>query len=448
MQDFQNAIDSQGESDIQNFIDTFITTPKEFATTTNELMRQLENAYRLFNQLMSTIPGSFMLITREGKVAAASPKMRSKFLQREDIKNMDYTELTFPFFTEGSKDQLISNMINQALTQGMNIEKVLIDNTTTTGKPVIIEMNLQIIRNEINAVSGVMVNMVEDVIRHNMLPGNLEKDQKLKKLGSLSAGLVHEIKNPMQSISSIIQLIQHKYSQDKYLMDYMDSAMTEVRRISVILSEFLTFSGNNQEFMCYTHINKICGDVLKILVGNCYMNEIELRTELSDNIPQMILDAGRMKQVIVNLVTNSVDAINTLRCTDDFEQTHPNHRGIITISTEYNYDQNECYVSVRDNGIGMTEETLQNISRPFYTTKKYGTGIGVAISKNIIKNHGGRLKITSEYGKGSTFTVILPELAGQMEGIVRKNDDTQPAGITVTSGSQYHPDDYQFISKI
>lgn len=427
---------------LQDFINNFLNDDKDVATTMKVMTKEVESAYYILFQLLSSMPGSFMLISPEGKVTAASQKMRDKFLQRQDVKGLHYSQLTYPFFNEKSKDQLITSLIRQGMEKGIELEKVLIEGKSSDDKPAMVEMNLQIIRNEPGVAAGALVNLVEDVVRHNMLPGNMEKDQKLKKLGSLSAGLVHEIKNPMQSISSIVQLLQHKYAKDEYLMEYLDSAMTEIHRISIILGEFLTFSGSNQEFMRYTHINQICQDVLKIIYGNCYMNKIELVTELSDDMPNMVLDIGRMKQVIVNLVTNSVDAINALRYTDDFAETHPNHQGVITIATEYDYDQNECYLKVSDNGIGMTEETMQNISRPFYTTKRYGTGIGVSISKNIIKNHGGRLKIESEYGKGSTFTVILPELAGQMEKIVRKKMEEQQEGITITHGGQYRKDDY------
>ena len=412
----------------------------DLSALASNLAEELENSYYAFYQLLSSTPGSFMLISDKGKVLAASKRMREKFLKSNDITGKYYEELSYPFFVDCSRDKIINNLVKHALDNQLDLERVLIEGNDENHEYTLLELNLQLIKNSNGVTRSLMMNFVENIVRQNILPGNLEKDQKLKKLGSMSIGLVHEIKNPMQSISSILQLLQHKYSDDNYINGYLDSAMAEVHKVNNIMNELLTFSGVNEEHMVYTHINDVCNEVLNIIYGNCYMNEIELITNFSDDIPDMILDKGRIKQVIVNFVTNSVDAINSLRYTADFNKNYPDYNGKITLETEYNYDLNECYIIIKDNGIGMDEKTLKTISQPFFTTKKYGTGIGVYISKNIIKNHGGRLKIESQVGKGSTFTTILPELAGLMElkSAGKKN------GLTIKSTSVYMPEDYDF----
>ncbi|MGI5825646.1 MAG: two-component system sensor histidine kinase NtrB [Bacillota bacterium] len=407
-----------------------------------DLIDQLEDSYSAFKQLLASVPGSFMLFDAKGEVVAASARMRTKFLQSDDIIGKSYDELEYPFFNGRSQDRMITDLIRYSLKKGKGFDSIVIDPTNHGEGNVLVELNLQIIRDHKNKICSVLMSFVENIVRLNMLPGNLEKDHKLKKLGSLAAGLVHEIKNPIQSISTITQLLQYKYPDDKFLQQYLDSAMTEINRVSVILGEYLTFSGNNQEYMAYTHINDICEDVLKITDGNIFMNEIEIEIDLSEDIPMMILDIGRMKQVLVNLITNSVDAINALREQDDFTEKYPDYKGVIKISTAYNYQLNECYVKVEDNGIGMEEETLAAISKPFFTTKRYGTGIGVSISKNIIRNHGGRLKIESCYGKGSVFTVILPELAGLMELAVKEMEANAEEGFAVSRLNECMEEDY------
>lgn len=412
----------------------------DLSAIAGNLAEELENSYYAFYQLLSSTPGSFLLISEKGKVLAASKKMREKYLKNNNIQGIHYENLGYPFFENNSRDKIINNLIKQSLEKQLDLERVLIEGNNEQHEYTLLEINLHLIRNSNGVIRSLMMNFVENVVRQNYLPGNLEKDQKLKKLGSLSAGLVHEIRNPMQSISSIIQLLQHKYKNDGYILEYLNSAMTEVHKVSTIMTELLTFSGVNEEHMMYTHVNEICNEVLNIIYGNCYMNEIELITELSDNIPNMILDKGRIKQVIVNFVTNSVDAINALRYTEDFNEKYPDYTGKIILKTTYNYKLNECYIVIEDNGIGMDAKTLQTISKPFFTTKKYGTGIGVYISNNILKNHGGRLKIESQIGKGSVFTAILPELAGLMElkSAGKKN------GLTIKSTNVYMPEDYDF----
>ncbi len=408
-----------------------------------DLIYQLEDSYHAFYQLLSSVPGSFLLFSAEGKVVAASRRMRQKFLENEEIVGLRYDQLQYPFFAESSRDSLITHLIKESVNKGMSFEKVLIEGQNIQQEDVLVELNLNVLRDRDGKILYIMMNLVEDVIRMNLLPGNLEKDQKLKKLGSLAAGLVHEVKNPMQSISAIVQLLQYKYPEDSFLQKYLDSAMTEIHRVHVILGEFLTFSGSNQEYMMYTHINEICEDVLKIVDGNCFMNDIEIIPDLGENIPNMVMDMGRMKQVLVNLITNSIDAINALRYLDDFEACRADYQGRILLKTWYDYDLNECYIQIQDNGIGMTEKTLEAISQPFYTTKRYGTGIGISISKNIIRNHGGRLRIESRYKEGSVFTVILPELAGLKEQLAKKICFEGGEGIMVYRLGEQEAEDYQ-----
>lgn len=431
------------DTDIKLFMDNLSADADSLRVVIADLIRQLEDSYHGFYQLLSSVPGSFLLFSEDGSVIAASKRMRELFLHNQEVVGKKYSDLEYPFFSENSQDRLINSLIKQSLTKGLCFERIMIESDNYMHDDVLVELNLQVLRGGDGKIRSVLMSFVENVVRLNMLPGNLEKDQKLKKLGSLAAGLVHEIKNPMQSISTIAQLLQRKYPDDKFLQKYLDSAMTEMNRINVILSEYLSFSGTNQEYMTYTHINDICQEVLQITYGNCYLNEIELRTVLPDNIPMMILDTGRIKQVLVNFITNSIDAVNELRNSEDFEENYPDYQGIIEIETEYNYGLNECYIYIRDNGIGMTKETLDDISKPFFTTKKYGTGIGVSISKNIIRNHGGRIAVQSEYGKGTTFKIILPELAGLMEMAVKqKRKNIEEFVLSRNSGCVC--DDYGF----
>ena len=430
------------DNEIRSFLDNLSADGEDLKSLVGDLIIQLEDSYYAFYQLLSFVPGSFMLISASGNILAASHRMKRVFLQTDDISNKKYYQIKYPFFADNSQEKLITDLIKQSLMKGLSFENILIECENSIKDNVFVELNLQVLRCGNGEINSVLMTLVEDIVKLDLLPGNMEKDQKLKKSGSLATGLVHEIKNPMQSITAIAQLIQYKYPDDKFLQKYLDSAMTEINRVNVILSEFLTFSGGNQEYMSYTHINEICNDVLQIIYGNCFMNEIDVKTNLSDDIPKMIMDIGRMKQVLVNFITNSIDAINTLRHSDDFESNYPDYQGIIEISTSYNYELNECYVSVRDNGIGMTEDTMKEISKPFYTTKNYGTGIGVYISKNIIKNHGGRLEIKSKYGEGSEFIVILPELAGLMELAVKQSDHNSDNTITVTRLNECIKEDY------
>ncbi len=116
-------------------------------------------------------------------------------------------------------------------------------------------------------------------------------------------------------------------------------------------------------------------------------------------MPELTLDHFRIKQVIVNLIRNAVDALAG--------------SGTICVSTKYNFGLNQAEIAITDDGVGMDEITLEKIRQPFFTTKENGNGVGLAVCRRMLADQGGYLKVESVLGQGSTFTIVLPEVAGQ-----------------------------------
>ena len=400
----------------------------DYKTLAMDLIGQLEESSYLFYQMLSSIPNSLMLLSLEGEVLAVSGLMAQKYMEkdRRQIVGETIQSLSFPVFYEHSQDVFIRKLLTEAKERGLEYENVLLEAKDKNKEAFYVEVSIKLLKDKKENNIGILLFFNEQVVRMNLLPKQQEREQLLQKMGSLSAGVIHEVKNPMQSISGIVQLMQMKYADDESMQKYLNMMMNEINNINILLSEFLGVSNKDKVEMCYGNVNEICQDVLRLVYGNCYMNDIRLVDHLSPSMPNMILDRKRFKQVIVNFLVNSLEAIKALKMNEQFKAEHPDYKGEITISTHYDYGLNECHIIIGDNGIGMNTSTIRNITKPFYTTKKYGTGIGVAISKDIISEHGGSLLVQSEVGKGSKFTIILPELAGLMQVVNaerRKNQD-------------------------
>ena len=400
----------------------------DYKTLAMDLIGQLEESSYLFYQMLSSIPNSLMLLSLEGEVLAVSGLMAQKYMEkdRDQIVGETIQSLSFPIFDEQSQDVFIRKLLTEAKERGLEYENVLLEAKDKNKEAFYVEVSIKLLKDKKESNIGILLFFNEQVVRMNLLPKQQESEQLLQKMGSLSAGVIHEVKNPMQSISGIVQLMQMKYDDDESMQKYLNMMMNEINNINILLSEFLGVSNKDKVEMCYGNVNEICQDVLRLVYGNCYMNDIRLVDHLSPSMPNMILDRKRFKQVIVNFLVNSLEAIKALKMNEQFRAEHPDYKGEITISTHYDYGLNECHIIIKDNGIGMNTSTIRNITKPFYTTKKYGTGIGVAISKDIISEHGGSLLVQSEVGKGSKFTIILPELAGLMQVVNaerRKNQD-------------------------
>lgn len=214
---------------------------------------------------------------------------------------------------------------------------------------------------------------------------DLEKDKQIKN--SLFK-LTHEIKNPLAVCKGYLQMINLE-NQEK-TEKYLNIIKSEIERSLLIMADFSEFNKIklNKEI---TDINLLIQEVTNNL--NLLATDQNIKIKFTNNTEIYInIDYNKIKQVIINIIKNSIEAINT--------------KGTITIKTSKKL--NNCYIEITDNGQGMDEYTLEKLTEMFYTTKKNGTGLGVALSNEIIKAHNGTMDYTSKVNQGTTVTIKLP----------------------------------------
>ena len=222
--------------------------------------------------------------------------------------------------------------------------------------------------------------------------------ERLSSLGQLAAGLAHELKNPLTSIKMIFQAILDSSSHPEMTRQDAELILREVKKLDTILTQFLTFAKPPRLQLQPLDLSRTVGDVLSLMKTALDQNRVEVLIEIPADLPQIRGDPERMKQVLINLLLNSIQAMP--------------QGGKVRISAQEVFEnhQKEVLLRVEDSGKGIPEKDRERVFDPFFTTKEGGTGLGLSIVYGIIKEHHGRIDLQSQVGKGTVFAITFPQL--------------------------------------
>jgi signal transduction histidine kinase/iron only hydrogenase large subunit-like protein len=231
----------------------------------------------------------------------------------------------------------------------------------------------------------------------------LIQSEKQASLGQLAAGVAHELNNPLGTIllySDLLANETEKKNENGQKAEDLRMIAKEATRCKNIVSGLLNFSRQRDVFCKEVNLNELLTEVTDLIKSQKKRDGITIEMNLDPNLPMVELDQEQIKQVIINLVMNAIEAMN--------------EKGHITIKTEIIDNNEKVGFSVADNGPGITRDNLKNLFTPFFTTKQVGqgTGLGLAICYGIIKMHRGDIKVETEPGQGATFRVTLPKMHG------------------------------------
>ncbi|MGN7398628.1 ATP-binding protein [Cytobacillus praedii] len=220
--------------------------------------------------------------------------------------------------------------------------------------------------------------------------------QKLELVGTLAASTAHEIRNPLTGIKGLVQLLSEKYTneQDQY---YFSVINDEINRINEIVSEFLILGKPTAQKTEIMDLRKIIIDIEPLIISEANLNNIKYQSIIPD-VPLLIdCTKDQLKQVLLNLTKNAFESMQA--------------GGLLTVKLIEL--PNKCHIKVTDTGIGIPDEALEKIFQPFYTSKEFGTGLGLVVCKRIIQSFGGEIHLTSKVNKGTQVDIFLP---------IKKND--------------------------
>ena len=236
--------------------------------------------------------------------------------------------------------------------------------------------------------------------REAEVANRLRRAEHMASLGQLAAGLAHEIKNPLAGIRGVIELLRDE-SEDEPQRDLFERIVTELDRVNRTIHSLLSFARPSLPKRVPTDVGGLIEDSLHLVRPNLQKRNITLKVEVAPNVDHCRLDPTHIRHVLVNLVSNAADAIED--------------GGSISVRAVTSPHTNDLFLSVTDDGPGIAAHLHDKIFEPFYTTKFTGTGLGLAVVASLISRSGGVIEVMSEPGSGTTFFVMLPDEAAEIE---------------------------------
>jgi two-component system NtrC family sensor kinase len=234
----------------------------------------------------------------------------------------------------------------------------------------------------------------------------LFESEKLAAVGRLAASIAHEVNNPLEAIKNALYLMQVNGDGDKNSR-FLEIARKETERVSHIIRQMLGFARRPGE-VDWVDINQVLEETLVLMEKKMHQLRIRITKAFDESLPPIRARADQLRQVFLNLIINAQQAIKG--------------EGEIVISTS-RYEQAlqpSILVQLSDSGVGIAEDDLARIFDPFFSTGKKGTGLGLWVTQDIVRQHGGRIEVSSEIGRGTVFSIVL-----QVESPILEDQESQ-----------------------
>jgi signal transduction histidine kinase len=228
----------------------------------------------------------------------------------------------------------------------------------------------------------------------------LVRTEKLAAISTMAAMITHEVRNPLSSIGLNTELLEEELRDVKdgdEARQLCSAIHREVDRLAEITEHYLAFSKLPKPKIAAEHVNAMIGALADFVREDLALKRVELRAELAPDDPVALIDAAQIRQCLVNLVNNAADAVVA------------NGGGRVAIRTRRQGDR--VVIEVEDDGVGIASDVLPKLFDPFFSTKEKGSGLGLALTQQIVRDHGGDIAVASTVGRGTTFTVGVPAQA-------------------------------------
>ncbi|MDH4196997.1 MAG: ATP-binding protein [Candidatus Aminicenantes bacterium] len=248
----------------------------------------------------------------------------------------------------------------------------------------------------------------------------LIQTEKMASLGQLAAGVAHELNNPIGTIMMFSRVIQREMDQDNKWQRDLTLVVQEADRAAKIVKDLLSFAKETKVRPGLLNINRIIEETLSLLIKQSLFHNIEVVTHLDDSLPATFADPDLLKQVFFNIILNGAQAMEG--------------RGTLTVRSRNVDGGRKIEIRIEDTGKGIPEKHIPRLFDPFFTTKEKGTGLGLALTYNIVSKHQGAISVESELGHGATFIILLPVL-GQDEWL---KSESQVEGLSTGPEGKEH----------
>ena len=338
----------------------------------------------LYNEIMmASIEDAILVVDTEGKVMIANNMAKKTFNLPDKCFNTQFENL----FTH---DSPFIELIRKTLKENRQFKDLHISWSNDFHMVLQLLLNTSPLMDGHEKVLGAVLTC-HDITERIKLREKMQRQERLASLGKLVAGVAHEIRNPLTSISCYIQHWQDQKSPSPKALLTMHR---EVARLDSIVDQLLYFAKPAEAKFVNKDINILIEEVLGFFC-EVYQGRFNMIKDMDYNLPLIWMDPEQIERVLVNILFNSIQAMP--------------EGGTITVNTSnscYNKDETVC-VSVVDTGSGIPQQHLAHLFDPFYSTRPKGTGLGLAIAHEIVQGHGGHIEVESEVGRGAKFSIYL-----------------------------------------
>ncbi len=347
------------------------------------------------NKILDNMSSGILAIDSQGKILTVNPTAEQILgVDREDV---------FGLSVESALEALVPEFAGELL-QALEAEtskqrhEILI--TQPDGREVPLGLSISMLKDENGRKRGVIA-VFQDLTEARRMQERMRKADRLAAIGELSAGIAHEIRNPLASISGSIEMLYNELELSGENKRLMELIIKESDRLDRIINDFLEFARLRPPSRDAVSLCRCLDDVF-VLLGNTPAMQGGLEAEIRhlDGDVTVRIDEEQMKQVLLNLAINAGEAMDG--------------SGTILVETA-RVGADEVRISFADEGVGIGEEEAARLFEPFFTTKEGGTGLGLAIANKIVEAHGGRIEVQNRAQGGAEFSIIIPIHAAVLE---------------------------------
>ncbi len=345
------------------------------------------------SKLLETMDNAVISVDNNGNIKTFNRKSEEIFnKKKEEVLNKDCQEVL----------NLKINgecLLKECLLEKKNITQEIILEEKGLKKK-ILDLNTSFLTDESGEITGV-VAVIRDVTEIKDLNEEVARHKRLVALGKLSAGIAHEIRNPLSSIRGLAQFVYNSFSKSDERKEDLNTIIQEVDRLNKLVAQVLDYAKlkvlNLASFSLSNLINKIV-ELFKQEIKN---KQIKFNLEISPDISLIQADEDQIRQILMNIIINAIQAIT--------------EKGEIKIKTEKSLLKGKPAIKliIEDNGIGIVDKDLNQIFDPFFSTKEKGSGLGLSIVYKLVEGHQGEIKVESKEGEGTKFIIFLPQKGGK-----------------------------------
>ena len=395
------TIQIQTRDEVEVLASNFSSMIREILEHREQLERQLEEIKRMqryTDQLLTTMSDGLLSMDMEGRVSTINPAAQKLFKNLDNpVDKGSSVSKSLKKFTE--LDTYIQDILKNPHKK--NPREISLHNKS---KERVLLIGSSILKDRKGTPQEIILNL-HDITELKKLETSIRQSERLAELGTLAAGMAHEIRNPLSTIKTFVQLLPRKIEKPGFLEKFQRTVPRELDQINRLVEDLLELARVPKYHFEKIDIKSLLEQIIDFLGEEMKNRQINCHCEYSSDLPPIQADVSQLSKAFNNLIRNAVQAMPSggkLLIKALYQKEHI--EGVPKLTAR----NGRITLVFQDTGAGISPEDIKNIFSPFFTTKDIGTGLGLAITHKVITEHGGQIDVESHNGKGSLFRIYLP----------------------------------------